>query len=103
MENKKFQRKIEDFTCEHCGFLMRGTGYTNHCSECLWSKHVDINPGDRAADCGGMMEPIGLSVSGSAQSIIQKCVKCGHKRRNKVEVSDNIDAVIKLSTLPTQD
>ena len=29
---------------------MKGNGYTNHCPKCLWSKHVDINPGDRGAN-----------------------------------------------------
>ena len=49
-----FIRKTEDFICEHCGREVRGNGYTNHCPYCLWSKHVDINPGDRAAGCGGL-------------------------------------------------
>ena len=61
---KKFQRTIEDFTCEQCNFAVKGNGYTNHCPKCLWSKHVDVNPGDRAATCGGLMEPIGAEVGG---------------------------------------
>ena len=59
---KRFNRRIEDFTCEHCGTEVHGNGYTNHCPNCLWSKHVDINPGDRAADCGGLMEPIAVEI-----------------------------------------
>ena len=43
---KKFQRKVEDFICEKCGTKNIGNGFTNHCFKCLWSKHVDINPGD---------------------------------------------------------
>ena len=43
-----FTRKVEDFTCEHCGREVHGNGYTNHCPHCLHSKHVDVNPGDRA-------------------------------------------------------
>jgi len=54
---KKFQRQKEDFVCGECGTTVSGTGYTNHCPQCLWSMHVDVNPGDRAAACGGMMEP----------------------------------------------
>jgi len=60
MQTKNFQRTIEDFQCEHCGANISGNGYTNHCTECLWSKHVDINPGDRAATCGGLMRPTSL-------------------------------------------
>jgi hypothetical protein len=45
MEERTFQRHAEDFACEHCGHLEEGDGYTNHCTHCLWSRHVDINPG----------------------------------------------------------
>ena len=54
---KKFTKRVEDFICEKCGTKNVGTGFTNHCFKCLWSKHVDINPGDRAESCQGMMEP----------------------------------------------
>jgi len=60
MFGKLFQKKKEDFICEKCGFVNVGDGYTNHCQKCLWSKHVDINPGDRAEKCQGLMEPINL-------------------------------------------
>ena len=65
-------RMIQDFDCERCGHLegqnkfspsvlefsvltrfvssQERNGYTNHCSQCLWSKHVDINPGDRSPE-----------------------------------------------------
>ena len=55
---KLFQKTVEDFICEHCGNKVAGDGYTNHCPNCLWSKHVDVNPGDRAAICGGMMKAV---------------------------------------------
>jgi len=51
---KKFQKKKEDFKCEKCGREVIGTGYTNHCPDCLWSKHVDVNPGDRQSKCLGL-------------------------------------------------
>ena len=59
---KQFQRKKENFVCEHCGQEVIGNGYTNHCPSCLHSKHVDINPGDRAETCGGLMEPVDLEL-----------------------------------------
>jgi len=58
MQKKRFQKRIEDFVCERCGAFVKGTGYTDHCPECLWSKHVDVNPGDREAECGGLMEHV---------------------------------------------
>ena len=28
---------------------------------CLWSRHLDVEPGDRSADCGGIMEPLAIA------------------------------------------
>lgn len=94
----KFQRTPEDFKCEKCGNFIKGNGYTNHCYECLWSKHVDINPGDRMSECEGMMEPIGFIKRNGQDFIVQKCNKCGHKRNNKVQDQDNVEKIIELST-----
>ncbi|HAP74220.1 TPA: hypothetical protein DCZ46_02850 [Candidatus Campbellbacteria bacterium] len=96
MPMKKFTRTIEDFVCENCGTEVIGDGYTNHCPKCLWSKHVDINPGDRLADCGGMMKPTGLDKKSDLFYVVQKCEKCGHERRNKLIKGDSFDEAIKL-------
>jgi len=97
MDTKRFQRNKEDFTCEKCGLEVAGSGYTNHCPECLWSKHVDVNPGDRAEGCGGLMEPVGVEESGGSYTIIHKCAKCGFERKNKVVEGDSFDAVLTLA------
>lgn len=94
---KKFQRKPEDFICEKCGFVNVGDGYTNHCRECLWSKHVDINPGDRAEKCCGLMEPVELQNSGDVFYILHRCIKCGKEKRNKAQKGDNFDQLVKIS------
>lgn len=94
---KKFNRNIEDFTCENCGTKVRGNGYTNHCPNCLFSKHVDINPGDRSAECGGLMEPVGLEIKNGEYIIIHRCQKCGFMRKNKTSPDDNFEAVLNLS------
>lgn len=91
---KTFIKKIEDFTCEHCGVSVKGTGYTNHCPQCLWSKHVDIFPGDRAALCKGQMKPITLEMEKDGFVITHKCVLCGHEKRNKVQKGDVLDQLI---------
>ena len=96
MQTKKFQRKIEDFICGKCGTKVKGSGYTDHCPVCLWSKHVDINPGDRQSDCGGPMEPIGAEVKSGDYLIYYKCQKCGFSYRVKAVVGDNFEAIIKL-------
>ena len=94
---KSFQKTVEDFVCEHCGKEVFGNGFTNHCPECLWSKHVDINPGDRMESCGGMMRPDQILVSGDEYDVLQICEKCGYTRKNKIIKEDNFETVLKLS------
>lgn len=89
-----FTRTIEDFTCEHCGTEVLGTGYTNHCPKCLWSKHVDKDPGDRAESCNGMMEPIRIEGSATEPRIIHHCSKCGLERVVKSSENDDPAAVL---------
>ncbi len=92
---KKFQRCKEDFICGHCGKEIKGDGYTNHCPHCLWSKHVDINPGDRAQSCRGMMKPIRIETEGKkGMIIIHRCEKCGYEKRNKAQKDDDIGVFI---------
>jgi hypothetical protein len=94
---KKFQRRIEDFTCERCGCEVKGSGYTNHCPSCLWSKHVDVNPGDRQSSCGGSMQPAALEKRGKDYILLHRCVRCGFERRNRSVPEDDFASVIELS------
>lgn len=96
MENKKFQRKKEDFICENCQTEVMGNGYTNHCPRCLWSKHVDINPGDRAESCQGMMEPVGIQIRNGKYFILHRCLGCGFERFNSVRDEDDFNAVLAM-------
>ncbi|MBN1325883.1 RNHCP domain-containing protein [Candidatus Falkowbacteria bacterium] len=100
MQIKKFQRKIEDFICENCGNKIKGTGYTDHCPNCLYSKHVDINPGDRKSVCHGLMEPISVELKGDQKIIHYKCLMCGFEHQVKALESDNKEKLIELSTNP---
>lgn len=98
-----FIKNKEDFTCENCGFFVIGDGYTNHCPECLYSKHVDIQPGDRAQECRGLMKPIELSGSTNNIVITHMCQFCGFKRNNKLQKGDNMESIVKLiNTLNSQ-
>lgn len=86
LQNKRFSKNDGGFICVHCGKEVLPLKYTsrNHCPFCLWSRHLDINPGDRASDCGGELEPISASPDAKKGYIItHKCVKCGAIRRNK--------------------
>jgi len=92
-----FKRTIEDFICDHCGKKVNGDGYTNHCPYCLWGKHVDINPGDRAENCHGLMEPIEIEFKNKKYIIIHKCIKCGKIKKNKANKNDNFDEILNLT------
>ena len=80
-------------------------GYTsrNHCPFCLCSLHVDINPGDRANDCGGILRPIKAEPDPKkGYVIIHKCSKCGSVVRNKAAHEakvqpDDMSLIIKLT------
>lgn len=92
-----FTRTVEDFTCEHCGRAVQGNGYTNHCPECLWSKHVDIAPGDRAETCGCLMRPVGLEGSTPDYTIIHRCERCNAERRVRASSGDSPEALLALA------
>lgn len=93
-----FKKQREDFVCENCGQKVIGNGFTNHCPLCLWSKHVDIFPGDRQEVCGGMMEPQAAIYKNSEWRIIHRCRRCGHEKINKAGNKDNRQKIIELST-----
>jgi ribosomal protein L37AE/L43A len=94
--SSKFVRTKENFICENCGQEVIGTGYTNHCPVCLWSKHVDITPGDRASLCGGLMEPVAVETVHGAYSIRHRCIVCGYQKVNRVDELDDPDALVAI-------
>ena len=101
--SEKFKKRIENFVCENCGFEVVGDGYTNHCPKCLWSKHVDVFPGDRGESCGGLMRPVGLKIENGKETIVHKCEICGGIRLCRASKNDDRDEVVKLSMLPCPD
>jgi len=96
--SKTFIKNKEDFVCSKCGYFVKGSGYTNHCPKCLWSEHIDNFPGDREAKCSGLMEPIGLDMKNGECRIVHQCVKCSHRKPNKVSELDDADKILELST-----
>jgi Zn finger protein HypA/HybF involved in hydrogenase expression len=97
---KRFTKNKENFTCAHCGADVLGNGYTNHCPKCLWSRHVDNNPGDRQSNCGGMMRPISVESRGGEFIITHKCEKCGKVIKQKTSENDDMDTIISISSNP---
>ena len=96
---KIFNMVDEKFLCDNCGYKVEKLNYTarDHCPNCLWSKHVDINPGDRLNDCQGLMKPIGIEKYKNTYKIIYKCIKCNQIHKNIMANDDNYDLIIKLS------
>jgi len=102
-KRKHFIKKKEDFVCENCGVKIKGTGYTNHCPNCLFSKHVDKElPGDRLSKCQGIMEPVASEYKSGKWVIYHKCQKCGKVSKNKAGPCDNNDRLIELSKKPIE-
>ena len=95
--SRNFQKTIEDFTCEHCGRIVAGSGFTNHCPKCLWSKHVDLAPGDRAAGCGGLMEPVRVERVAGGYRIVHHCARCGIEKANKLAEDDDFETVLAIA------
>lgn len=97
---KQFTKRDESFICEHCGETVEKLVYTSrdHCPHCLYSKHVDIMPGDRENNCKGLLKPESVELdSKKGYIIVYKCEKCGEVHKNKSAEDDNMDLIIKLS------
>lgn len=98
---KKFNMIDENFICENCGFNVEKLNYTarDHCPKCLYSKHLDINPGDRENKCHGLLEPISIEKFKDTYKIIYSCKKCGELHKNIIAADDNIELIIQLSVV----
>lgn len=95
----------DEFTCRVCGRPVvpagAGSDHRNHCPNCLSSLHVDVEPGDRASDCGGIMEPVGVWVRKHEEwAIIHRCRRCGHLSSNRVAADDNPMKLMSIAMRP---
>lgn len=97
-----FKKTKEDFICEHCGAATHGNGFTDHCRVCLWSKHVDIDPGDRASSCGGLMEPIDTETKKGEFRVLVQCNKCGFSRWSRIVSDDSMDEYFSVTQRATK-
>ena len=96
---KRFKMMDEEFICLNCGYEVSKLNYTarDHCPNCLYSRHVDIMPGDRMNECCGLMKPIGIEKYKNTYKIIYKCNKCNKIHKNIMATDDNYDEIIALS------
>ncbi len=98
---KNFTVKDEAFICENCGKKVEKLNYTSrdHCNNCLYSKHVDIMPGDRNNNCKGLLKPIGIEKFKNTYKIIYRCEKCNQIHKNIMANDDNMNTIIYLSNV----
>ena len=95
----------EVFTCKVCGRQVvpagAGSDHRNHCPNCLSSLHLDDEPGDRAAGCGGIMDAVGVWVRGRGEwAVIHRCRRCGHLSSNRVAADDNPLKLMSIALRP---
>lgn len=93
------------FICNSCGHMVplnvSGTRNRNHCPKCLMSIHLDNVPGDREANCGGIMEPISVWVRDNGEwAIIHRCRICGKISSNRIAADDNIVKLLSIAVKP---
>ena len=84
----------DSFTCKACGRPVvsagAGSDHRNNCPNCLSSLHLDIEPGAREADCGGIMDAIAVWVRKNGEwAVIHRCRRCGALSSNRVAADDN--------------
>jgi len=96
---KLFSKNDNSFICENCNKTVDTLKYTSrdHCPYCLYSKHVDINPGDRLNECKGLLKPIGIEKYKDTYKIIYKCLKCNKLHKNIMANDDDMNIIIDLS------
>ncbi len=95
---KRFNEIDEEFVCYNCNREVSSLGYTSrdHCPYCLYSKHVDINPGDRSSDCKGNLIPTDIEKHKNTYKIIYKCDKCNSIRKNIIAKDDDLNEILKI-------
>lgn len=92
------------FTCKNCGKEVSleafGTRNRNHCPFCLFSLHVDNEPGDRTSICQGLMPATAKIYKPDGEEVlVHTCQKCGMTRKNRVAGDDSYEEIAKLPTL----
>ena len=94
------------FRCRNCALEVSldapGTAHRNHCPNCLWSRHLDDDtPGDRAADCGAVMEPVAISVRDAGEWVlVHRCTWCDEVHLNRAAGDDNPIMLMQLAVRP---
>ena len=101
-----------DFKCAHCGQIvssahwLSGVNNRNHCSYCLWSRHLDLYAaGDRLSACKATMQPIALTSKRSRNKysrgrgelmLVHLCTDCSEISINRIAADDHADTLLEV-------
>jgi ribosome biogenesis GTPase len=104
-DTREHDTREENFICKSCGTVNTpdgaGTRHRNHCKNCLSSVHLDDEPGDRASECRGVMEAIGVWVKNNGEwSLIHRCRVCGELESNRIAADDNPVLLMSIAVRP---
>jgi hypothetical protein len=102
-----FTKINESFICLNCKFSVPPAQSTcrDHCPKCLYSIHIDNNPGDRASMCKGSLIPVSWSKNKKKGIMIHyQCAICAEQKKNKFLeydniLSDDINILLKLNSI----
>ena len=62
---------------------------------------MDVEPGDRESDCGGIMDPVAVWVrKGGEWAIIHRCRRCGSLSSNRVAADDSPMKLMAIALKP---
>lgn len=108
-QNKKEEKSGEEgessFVCQVCGALVVPQKCRQPSPQSLpvlpSSVHLDHIPGDRAACCGGVMDPVGVWVRKNGEwALIHRCRKCGVFHSNRIAADDNPPRLMSIAVKP---
>jgi uncharacterized CHY-type Zn-finger protein len=96
-----FSKNNESFICINCSkeVSKHPTSSRDHCNFCLYGLHVDIEPGDRANECRGILVPIGLKIANTKEQIAYRCQGCNQVVTCVTAPDDNREKIIELSNM----
>lgn len=107
IQERKREAHAGGFRCSHCKAWVIineyiGTANRNHCSVCLWSKHVDEQKGDRKAVCHGGMQPIALTCKHDGYGrqgelmLVHECAQCDKFSINRIARDDDENQLLAI-------
>ena len=91
----------EGFVCLYCTKVIPpgGQQIRDHCPFCLRSRHLDHIPGDRAADCGGLMHPQSFTYQQDQVWIHYQCEACQYLWRVRAHPDDKIPLSLSVADI----